>query len=151
MGRIKRLGGSALAAALLAIGVLAPAAMAAGSTGVNTMRPFSDGGWTPSTGAVLSTRPFSDGGWTPSTGAVLSTRPFSDGSWAPDARGVLTMRPFSDPNAIPPGVAAEAETVASSSQPSGLSTGITVVLIAGALALVLAAGIGIRLRGARPA
>jgi hypothetical protein len=133
MGRIKRFGGSALAAALLAIGVLAPAAMAAGSTGVNTMRPFSDGGWSPS------------------TGTVLSRRPFSDGSWAPDARGVLTMRPFSDPNAIPPGVAPRTETVASSSRPGGLSTGITLILVAGALALVVAAGFGIRLRRARPA
>lgn len=113
MGRIAKWTAAALAAGILSVPLGATAALAGDSTGVSTMRPFSDGGWSPAAVSMITRQPLSDGSWSPqatsahqvrsesttgSTG-VSTMRPFSDAGWAPPS-GVFTMRPFSDPNAI---------------------------------------------------
>src|SRR3954454_11075170 len=87
MGRIGQLTVTVVAVAGLSVGAGALPAMAAGSTGVSTMRPFSDGRWAPA-GPVVTRQPLSDGSWSPSQKTATVA-----------AVGISTMRPFSDPNA----------------------------------------------------
>ncbi len=154
MKRFGKWTASAAVAAILVIGVVAPAAVAGGSIGVSTMRPFSDASWTPGTtgSGVRTMQPFSDASWTPGTTGVVSMRPFSDASWTPGTTGVLSMRPFSDPNAIGhvPAVTA-AVSHAGDGSSAGARIGLTAGLIAGLLLLVAAAGYASRQRRARPA
>jgi hypothetical protein len=158
MGRITRLTSSALAAAVMVIGLLAPAALAAGSGGVGTRQPLSDGSWTPGTNEkaeVFTMRPFSDATWTPvSDAGVRTTRPFNDVNWTPhgEGGGVRTMRPFSDPNAIKPGpAAAGVDAGGSTQQSSGIGAGALALIVFGlvAAAAILVALTG-RLRRPRP-
>src|SRR6266571_1187727 len=138
MKRFGKWTASAAVAAILVIGVVAPAAVAGGSIGVSTMRPFSDASWTPGTtgSGVRTMQPFSDASWTPGT----------------TGSGVRTMRPFSDPNAIGhvPAVTA-AVSHAGDGSSAGARIGLTAGLIAGLLLLVAAAGYASRQRRARPA
>jgi hypothetical protein len=121
-GAMRRFGNGAIAsaaAAILVIGLLAPAALAHPRTKygpapvsdpqVASMQPFSDGSWTPQgqgdgTAPYLVGRnlkglaPLADGGR-----GIVSMQPFNDGGWTPVSAGVPTMQPFSDPNWTPEG------------------------------------------------